>query len=620
MEILKNPIMAARRLADYPLLMVIVAAGLWAASAAGFVMLAPGASAQVTDSGLQTSVGIANKIVREVKGKRGAYVRQIALKDEIYQNERISTGPGAAAEIVLRDNTRISVGPNSSLVLDKFVFDPMPSRRKVVMNAVGGVFRFATGNSPSNSYQIKTTSATLGIRGTIFTLIVAFNGAATVVVTGGAVLFANLAGDAVLVTPGLSSSIQPPAADGTQSAPSAPTEPSLPITSTTLQIENTLAETTLTDLASISTGGDPTVSSESGRPTGSSTPGASGSADGPGSDAAVEQVPAKALLGAINGSDDGMRALREFMQAGDADPETVAKRAMSILRALKNIPEGATYDVLVAAADRISEAASNIFNTGSIMRLTVDDAFLKPDGSFAFDLQPPDGDVSGGWEEVTPRDERVGGSGLRGLHRPGGDPVTTDGILGVESFDVAVPNDMWRVIILTEDLGTQQAGDAAINYFGDELRVNDDSISFRKTDPEDWSQTAFLTNQILDSGFTQSAGADGGDAAGGLIGDVATQQAGVVVSETEVTNNLVALQFVTGQTSGQRSKRTYVTGVIVEPIEEESSVRGFPPRAWFDLESLITQAIAEILADVEPEAGDPDVDLFEDNGESPSPA
>ena len=232
-ELLKNPIVTIRRLGDYPLLMVIGAACLWAAAAGAFVMISPGASAQVTEGGLQTSVGIANKVVREVKGKRGAYVRQIALKDEVYQNERISTGPGAAAEIVLRDNTRISLGPKSSLVLDKFVFDPMPSRRKVVMNAVGGVFRFVTGNSPSNSYQIKTGSATLGIRGTIFTLIVAFNGAATVSVSGDAVLFSNLAGDSVLVTPGLASTIRPPATDGTQSAPSAPAEPSLPVTSTT---------------------------------------------------------------------------------------------------------------------------------------------------------------------------------------------------------------------------------------------------------------------------------------------------------------------------------------------------------------------------------------------------
>ncbi len=307
-ELLKNPIVTIRRLGDYPLLMVIGAACLWAAAAGAFVMISPGASAQVTEGGLQTSVGIANKVVREVKGKRGAYVRQIALKDEVYQNERISTGPGAAAEIVLRDNTRISLGPKSSLVLDKFVFDPMPSRRKVVMNAVGGVFRFVTGNSPSNSYQIKTGSATLGIRGTIFTLIVAFNGAAT----GGAVLFSNLAGDSVLVTPGLSSSIQPPAADGTQSAPSAPAEPSLPVTSTTQQIETTLAETTVTDLSSLSTssGGDGGVAPG----TGSTTPGASGSTSGPGGDAAVEQVPAKALLGALNGSDDGIEdfLVRDF--------------------------------------------------------------------------------------------------------------------------------------------------------------------------------------------------------------------------------------------------------------------------------------------------------------------
>ena len=158
-----------------PVALVFGAAVLWAALAVGVVAPAPGASAQVSGAALPASIGLAAKVVREVKGKRGSIVRQIALKDEIFQNERIETGPGAAAGILLRDNTKISLGPKSSLVLDEFVFDPMPNKRKVVMNAVNGVFRFVSGNSPSRAYQVKSGSATLGIRGTSFNLIVGFN-------------------------------------------------------------------------------------------------------------------------------------------------------------------------------------------------------------------------------------------------------------------------------------------------------------------------------------------------------------------------------------------------------------------------------------------------------------
>ncbi|MBT5415404.1 MAG: hypothetical protein HOK81_12465 [Rhodospirillaceae bacterium] len=330
-------------------------------------------------------------------------------------------------------------------------------------------------------------------------------------------------------------------------------------------------------------------------------------------------MPAKAILGALGGSDDGMLALQQFLQGDGADPEVVTKRAISILRALQDTPASANYEILTKAAERITEAASNIFNTGSVMRLTVDADFQKPDGSYAFDLQPPDGNLGGGWEEVLPRDERVAGQELRGLSRPGGEPVTADGILGVEEFDVDVPSNMWRVIVLTEDLGAGSAGGEEVSYFGDVLRVNDQSIDFKKTEPEEWSNTAFLTNEILDVGSFQSEGAEmSDDQISGLIGDATTREAGVVVTETEAGNDGINLQFINN--SGGQARRTYVVGVIVEPIEVESSVRGFPPLARFlELESLINREIAKILENVDPEAGDVDVELFpDDNGNSPA--
>lgn len=604
-----------------PVALVLGAAFLWAALAVGVVAIAPGASAQVSGAALPASIGLAAKVVRDVKGKRGNHVRAIALKDEIFQNERIETGAGAAAIILLRDNTRISLGPKSSLVLDEFVFDPMPNRRKVVMNAVNGVFRFVTGNSPSSAYQVKSGSATLGIRGTSFNLIVGFNGAVTVHVTNGAVLFSNLAGDAVLVTPGLASTIAPPREGGTQSKPTEPAEPQTAVDSVIQQIDNSLAGSEEVSLPpGDQTGTDTGLVEETaslrggGRPDGG--PGASGGAVS--DDANLVAVPAKAILGALSGSDNGMLALQQFLQGDGASPEIVTKRAISVLRALKDTPASKNYEILTKAAERITEAASNIFNTGSVMRLTVDADFQKPDGSYAFDLQPPDGNLGGGWEEVQPRDERVAGQELRGLSRPGGEPVTADGILGVEEFNVDVPNNMWRVIVLTEDLGSRTAGGEEVSYFGDVLSINDQTIEFKKTEPEDWSNTAFLTNEILDVGSFQSEGADMSDEQiSGLIGDATTKEAGVVVSETEAING-INLQFTNN--SGGPQRRTYVVGVIVEPIEVESSVRGFPPLARFlELESLINREIAEILEDVDPEAGDVDVELFPDT-DDPSPA
>jgi hypothetical protein len=57
-------------------------------------------------------------------------------------------------------------------VLDKFVYDPRPDQSSFVATATKGVFRFVTGNLPKSSYTIHTPTATIGIRGTIFSLAV----------------------------------------------------------------------------------------------------------------------------------------------------------------------------------------------------------------------------------------------------------------------------------------------------------------------------------------------------------------------------------------------------------------------------------------------------------------
>ena len=57
------------------------------------------------------------------------------------------------------------------MTLDRFVFDPDPKRAVFLMTAVKGVFRFTSGKLPKKSYLIRTPAATIGIRGTILTIV-----------------------------------------------------------------------------------------------------------------------------------------------------------------------------------------------------------------------------------------------------------------------------------------------------------------------------------------------------------------------------------------------------------------------------------------------------------------
>jgi hypothetical protein len=118
------------------------------------------------------TIGNTNTVVRTVTGTLAGDLRELSLKDDIYHNELIETGSDSATEISFLDDTTLTVGANATLVLDKFIYDPDPSRASFVLTATAGVFRFASGTLPKKSYTIHTPTATIGIRGTVLTVAV----------------------------------------------------------------------------------------------------------------------------------------------------------------------------------------------------------------------------------------------------------------------------------------------------------------------------------------------------------------------------------------------------------------------------------------------------------------
>ena len=120
----------------------------------------------------KVTIGNAQIVVKTVTGTLEAESRLIQLQDDIYHNELIETGEESTTEFIFLDETKLALGPNSSMVLDRFVFDPDPDKASFVMTATAGVFRFVSGNLPKESYEIHTPTATIGIRGTAFTIVV----------------------------------------------------------------------------------------------------------------------------------------------------------------------------------------------------------------------------------------------------------------------------------------------------------------------------------------------------------------------------------------------------------------------------------------------------------------
>ncbi|MDP7549289.1 MAG: FecR domain-containing protein, partial [Alphaproteobacteria bacterium] len=154
----------------------------------------PGLGAQASLSGGDQSddaasgpppVGRANKIVAAVRGVLPTKTRFLRITDNVFSNEKISTDANSAARLLFLDNSIISIGANSSVTLDKFVFDPSGRTSQVALSLSKGVMRFVSGDLSKDRYSIRTPTATMGIRGTILEITVAGNGTTTTSVIEG---------------------------------------------------------------------------------------------------------------------------------------------------------------------------------------------------------------------------------------------------------------------------------------------------------------------------------------------------------------------------------------------------------------------------------------------------
>ena len=83
----------------------------------------------------------------------------------------LRTGPGATLGATLRDETVISIGPDSEVSVDEFLFDPSAGELKLGANMVRGTLNFISGwiaRLKPDAQTVKTPTGMIGVRGTHF--------------------------------------------------------------------------------------------------------------------------------------------------------------------------------------------------------------------------------------------------------------------------------------------------------------------------------------------------------------------------------------------------------------------------------------------------------------------
>jgi hypothetical protein len=128
--------------------------------------------------GLLGSVATA-QVAGEVEFSRGVGFAQTAGQAprtlgrglELKEGDRLTTADGASAIVKLQDGTRMTVRPNSEIVLQQYQFKENASDNTMLLQMVRGGFRAVTGlisKSSPNAARVQTSTATIGIRGTDF--------------------------------------------------------------------------------------------------------------------------------------------------------------------------------------------------------------------------------------------------------------------------------------------------------------------------------------------------------------------------------------------------------------------------------------------------------------------
>lgn len=130
--------------------------------------------------------------------------RVVGSGKPVYLNDRLSTGDSERLQIRLLDGTLFTIGPNSRLVVDEFVYDPSEGVGRVSARVLEGVFQFITGKigkkRPANM-KVRLPASTIGINGTTVMGRVE-PGRDTVVLSTGAITVSNDAGLASLARAG----------------------------------------------------------------------------------------------------------------------------------------------------------------------------------------------------------------------------------------------------------------------------------------------------------------------------------------------------------------------------------------------------------------------------------
>ncbi len=129
-------------------------------------------------------IGVIGAAVGEITNQNN---EKLSNGSKIFFGDTVVSNNNSNAQILFLDQTILTLGEDTELTIDEFIYDPNSHEGSFVSNVKSGTVKFITGQiskkNPEN-LEVKFPSGTLGARGTEFIVLAENKNESTVVLLG----------------------------------------------------------------------------------------------------------------------------------------------------------------------------------------------------------------------------------------------------------------------------------------------------------------------------------------------------------------------------------------------------------------------------------------------------
>ena len=129
-------------------------------------------------------IGVIGAAVGEIKNQNNEILQN---GSKIFFGDTIISKKNANVQILFIDQTVLTLGEDTEMTIDEFIYDPNSNEGSFVSSVKSGTVKFITGQISKNNpedLEVKVPAGTLGARGTEFVVLAEKNNQSTVVLLG----------------------------------------------------------------------------------------------------------------------------------------------------------------------------------------------------------------------------------------------------------------------------------------------------------------------------------------------------------------------------------------------------------------------------------------------------